>query len=138
MNQFSNSKSYDSSKDKKDSEISQLKSEIHNMNQIIKSYEDQSVKMSEIEKKMKNINAKHEKEIKNLEEKYHEKMKVFSKKLLKYEEITKTASSFRTSRKEEDEEDKHVNNYIRNIYLYHRIQVQSYILRINTMCLINR
>jgi hypothetical protein len=76
------------------------------MKQIIKSYEDQSLKMSEIEKKMKNINARHEKEIKNLEEKYQEKIKVFSKKLLKYEEITKTTNSFTTSKKEDEEDER--------------------------------
>jgi hypothetical protein len=90
--------------DKKDIEIAQQKTEINNMKQIIKSYEDQSLKMSELEKKMKNLVAKHEKDIKTLEEKYQEKLSVFTKKILKYEEIAKTSNSYRTTKKDEEEE----------------------------------
>ena len=100
MNQF---KTFDAM-DKKDVEIAQQKTEINNMKQIIKSYEDQSLKMSELEKKMKNLVTKHEKDIKNLEEKYQEKLSVFTKKILKYEEIAKTSNSFRTTKKDEEEE----------------------------------
>jgi hypothetical protein len=76
------------------------------MKQVIKSYEDQSLKMSEIDKKMKNINAKHEKEIKSLEEKNEEKINILNRKISKYEEMTKTTNSFKTTKKEDDEVDK--------------------------------
>ena len=52
-----------------------LKNEILNLKQIIKSYEDQSFKLVEMEKKLKSQNIKHEKDIKALQEKYIQKIK---------------------------------------------------------------
>ena len=49
--------------------------EILNLKQIIKSYEDQSFKLVEMEKKLKSQNIKHEKDIKALQEKYIQKIK---------------------------------------------------------------
>jgi hypothetical protein len=64
-----------------------MKSEILNLKQIIKSYEDQALKLSDLEKKLRNQNTRHEKEMKEIEDKYKDKIKVFSKKLSKYEEM---------------------------------------------------
>jgi hypothetical protein len=71
---------------------------------ILKSYEEQSLKLSELEKKLRNQNTKHEKEMKVLEDKYKEKIKTFSKKLSSYEEMLKLNTSFKTIRREEDED----------------------------------
>ena len=68
-------------KDKKDSEINNLKLEIQNMKHILKSYEEQALKISDLEKKLRNQNTKHEKEMKSVEEKYKDKLKSFSKKI---------------------------------------------------------
>lgn len=64
-----------------------MKNEIQNLKQILKSYEDQALKLSELEKKLRNQNTRHEKEMKEIEEKYKDKIKIFSKKLNKYEEM---------------------------------------------------
>ena len=86
------------------------------MKQIIKSYEDQSVKTAELEKKLKNIFAKHEKELKNLEEKYEEKIKILNRKISKFEEITRTNNSFK-SNYEEGEKSNVINYFINQLGL---------------------
>ena len=98
-------KKTDPSKDKKESEIGNLKSEIQNLKHILKSYEDQAIKLSDLEKKLRNQNTKHEKEMKSLEEKYKEKIKAFSMKLTSYEEMLKNNTTFRTLKKDKDEDD---------------------------------
>jgi predicted nucleic acid-binding Zn-ribbon protein len=92
-------------KDKKDSEISQLKNEIQNLKHILKSYEDQALKLSDLEKKLRNQNTKHEKEMKTLEDKYKEKIKAFSNKLTSYEEMLKFNTTFKTLKKDKGDED---------------------------------
>lgn len=76
-------------KDKKDEEIQSLKSSISNLKQILKSYEEQSLKMSDIEKKFRSQNASHEKELKIIEERYNDKIKSLTKKIAQYEETLK-------------------------------------------------
>jgi hypothetical protein len=63
--------------DKKENEIYALKLEINNLKQVIKSYEDQNLKLAEMEKKLKNQNLKFEKQIKALEDKYKERIQVY-------------------------------------------------------------
>ena len=92
-------------KDKKDSDVTNLKNEIQNLKQILKSYEDQSVKLADLEKKLRNQNSKYEKEMKTLEDKYKEKIKTFSKKLASYEEMLKINSSYRIMKKDKSEEE---------------------------------
>lgn len=88
----------------RDSEVTVLKNEVNNLKHILKSYEEQSVKISELEKKLRNQNTKHEKEMKRLEEKYKEKVKLFNKKLSTYEDMMKHNSSFKTVNIEEEED----------------------------------
>ncbi len=88
---------------KRESEIASLKLEIHNQKQVIKSYEDQSVKLSDLEKKMKNMNSKHEKEIRVIEEKYRDKLKGMNRKL-RYEDNPRLSNSFINVKIEEEEE----------------------------------
>ena len=56
----------------KDNEINKLKSDIGQTRQLLKSYEDQSLKMTDLEKKLRNIKNIHEKDLKMIEEKYKE------------------------------------------------------------------
>ncbi len=99
-------------KDKKEIENASLKNEIQNLKQILKSYEDQALKMSELEKKYRNQTTKHEKDLKAVEEKYVEKIRSMSKKIINYEEILKANTTYRTQRKEEDIDRVNVNNFI--------------------------
>lgn len=111
-------------KDKKDSEILSLKNEILNLKHILKSYEEQALKLSELEKKLKVQNSKHEKETKLIEDKYKEKIKTFSKKLLNYEEMLKINTSFKTVRKDnKDDEMDRVNVKLFNFLLIYFIIV---------------
>jgi hypothetical protein len=45
------------------------------MSKVIKSYEDQTVKIAELEKKLKNLKIRHERELKIQEEQFYEKLK---------------------------------------------------------------
>ncbi len=74
-------------KEKREIQFNSMRSEIQNLKHILKSYEDQAVKLSDLEKKLRNQNTRHEKEMKEIEEKYKDKIKIFSKKLSKYEEM---------------------------------------------------
>jgi len=78
--------------DKRDQEIQSLKLEILQNNQLLKSYEENNLKMSELEKKLRMQNHKHEKDLKAVEEKYTEKIKSLQKKLLQYEDIIKNTN----------------------------------------------
>ncbi len=78
------------SEDKKDTEINELKQEVSNCKQILKSYEDQNLRLSELEKKLRNQNIKNEKEIKTLEANYMEKINSLNKKILFFEEKIKS------------------------------------------------
>ena len=49
------------------------------MSKVIKSYEDQTVKIAELEKKLKNQKLKHERELKSQEEHFAEKLKSIKK-----------------------------------------------------------
>jgi len=60
------------SSEKKDTDIVNLKNEIHQLKQLLRSYEEQNFKMSEMEKKLRMQKAKHEKELKLMESKYNE------------------------------------------------------------------
>jgi len=91
--------------EKKDTEMLLLKSEIQNLKHILKSYEDQALKLSDLEKKLRNQNTKHEKEMKLMDEKYKEKLRHFAKKYSNPDEAIKFNSSFKTTRKDEDEID---------------------------------
>lgn len=77
------------SDDEKDTELNELKKEIANYKQILKSYEDQNLKISELEKKLRNQNIKNEKEIKSLESSYEDKIKSLNKKIISLEEKIK-------------------------------------------------
>ena len=100
--------------ERKDQEIQNLKLEILQINQILKSYEDNNLKMSELEKKLRNQNIKHEKEIKAIDDKYKDKTRLMAKKLAKYEDIIKTTSqpnvnknpSSKTNRMDDDDLDR--------------------------------
>jgi hypothetical protein len=79
-----------------------LKTEIKNLKQILKSYEDQNLKLTEMEKKLRSANAKHEKDMKSIEEKYKEKIKQFTQKLQNFEDMSKTRFSYKPSSNEEE------------------------------------
>ena len=72
------------------------------MKQVLKSYEEINLKSSDLEKKLRNANAKHEKEIKTLEETYTEKIKILTKKITQYEETFKINNFAYKSNLEED------------------------------------
>jgi hypothetical protein len=55
--------------------------EVNNLKQILKSYEDQNIKLADMEKKLKNQNIKHEKLLRGVEEKYKERIKSYQSKL---------------------------------------------------------
>lgn len=55
--------------------------EIHQLNQVIKTYENHNKKISDVEKKMRLLKAKHEKEIKDIEAYYKDKIVYLTKKL---------------------------------------------------------
>jgi len=57
---------------KESAEITKLKYDIGQTRTLLKSYEDQNLKMAELEKKLRNIHTKHDREIKLVEEKYKE------------------------------------------------------------------
>jgi predicted RNase H-like nuclease (RuvC/YqgF family) len=78
--------------DKRDQEIQSLKLEILQNNQILKSYEENNLKMTELEKKLRMQNSKHEKDLKAIEEKYMDKIKSLQKKVLQYEDIIKNTN----------------------------------------------
>lgn len=99
-------------KDKKDIEISSLKTEIQGLKHIIKSYDEQSVKLSELEKKLKIQNLNHNKEMKEAEDKYKNKILSFSKKLESYEELIKANKGLKTINKRIDEEAELTNVYL--------------------------
>jgi len=61
-------------------------------NQLLKSYEENNLKMTELEKKLRVQNSKHEKDLKALEEKYTEKIKMLQKKVFQYEDIIKNTN----------------------------------------------
>ena len=50
-------------KDKKQEEIQNLKNIIANLKQVLSSNEEKNLKSTEMDKKLRNLNAKHEKEI---------------------------------------------------------------------------
>lgn len=80
------------------------------MKHILKSYEEQALKISELEKKLRNQNTKHEKEMKNVEEKYKDKLKSYSKKIAIYElQIKNNGSVIKPSRNADEEELDRVN-----------------------------
>ncbi len=56
----------------KSEEIENYKIEIEQLTKLLKSYEDQNLKKSELERKLRIINSKHEKEIKTVENSYRE------------------------------------------------------------------
>ncbi len=76
--------------DKRDQEIQNLKLEILQNNKLLKSYEENSLKMTELEKKLRNQNTKHEKDIKI----YAEKIKALNKKIEEYEEKLKNFTKY--------------------------------------------
>jgi hypothetical protein len=71
------------------SEVSCLKNEIGNLKLLLKSYEDQNLKLAELEKKLKTQNLKHDSEMKLLQDNYKMKIKHLTKKLFYYETIAK-------------------------------------------------
>ena len=50
--------------------VENLKNENLNLKQIIKSYEERNISITELERKIREKQAKHEKELKDLEDKY--------------------------------------------------------------------
>lgn len=74
-----------------------LRKEVSNYKQILKSYEDQNLKISELENKLRNQNLKSEKDIKNLEMNYEDKIKTLNKKINYLEEKIKTETIFHKS-----------------------------------------
>lgn len=59
------------SKESKESDYNEnLKNENMNLKQIIKSYEERNISITELERKIREKQAKHEKELKDLEAKY--------------------------------------------------------------------
>lgn len=52
--------------------VENLKNENLNLKQIIKSYEERNISITELERKIREKQAKHEKELKDLEDKYKE------------------------------------------------------------------
>jgi hypothetical protein len=71
--------------EKKDNEIYALRLEINNLKQVVKSYEDQNLKLAEMEKKLKNQNIKFDKQIKQIEDKYKERIKSYQDKLRSFD-----------------------------------------------------
>lgn len=62
-------------------EIKNYVKEINQLNQVIKTYEDHNKKISDVEKKIRILKAKHEKEIKDIEAYYKDKITYLTKKL---------------------------------------------------------
>ena len=81
-----------------------MKSSVQNLNQILKSYEEQSLKMSDLEKKLRSQNIKHEKELRLIEDKYAEKIKILDRKISFYEETLKLNNfAYKSFKPEEDD-----------------------------------
>lgn len=80
------------------------------------SYEEKNLKNSDMEKKLRNISAKHEKEMKNLEDNYNEKMRILNKKINQYEETLKI-NNFSYKSNLEDDSNK-LNFLVRNIVYF--------------------
>jgi hypothetical protein len=100
--------------EKKDKEIKKLKSEIENMKIIIQSYENQNLKITELEVKLRSQNLRHEKEMKILREKYEEKISNLNKSIyMEYSNERKQNISLNKSNKPnsyiEEEEISHEN-----------------------------
>ncbi len=70
-------------------EINELKKEVSNYKHILKSYEDQNLKISDLEKKLRIINIKNEKDNKSIENIYDEKIRSLNQKISFLEEKLK-------------------------------------------------
>jgi len=68
--------------------------------------------MSDLEKKLRNQNVKHEKELKLIEDKYAEKIKILNRKITYYEETLKMNNFAYKTFKQEDEEISNINSLI--------------------------
>lgn len=64
--------------------------EIDRLLKLVNVYEEHNLKIPELEKKLKLLQAKYEKDMKELESIYKQKIKSLSRKLEKYEETIKT------------------------------------------------
>ncbi len=73
------------SDDKKDLEILELKQENYNNLKVIESYEEQNIKLTELEKKLRNQQIKYEKEKKIQENLYQETIKNLNSKITNLE-----------------------------------------------------
>ena len=83
-----------SNKDNKDNEeYNELKIELKNTLLILKKYEEQNLKLSDGEKKLKNLLVKKEKEFLEMENKLKEEIKLLNKKILSLEEKNKKISN---------------------------------------------
>ena len=67
--------------------------------------------MSDLEKKLRTQNVKHEKELKLIEDKYAEKIKILNRKINYYEETLKINNFAYRSFKNEDEEVSKLNSF---------------------------
>ena len=59
--------------ERKDKELNKITNEYENMKVILKSYESQNLKISELEVKLRSQHLRYEKELKDLKRKYEEK-----------------------------------------------------------------
>lgn len=91
----------------KDGDTLSLKNELTQLKQVLKSYEDQSLKYSETEKKFKLQMMKKEKDLKVAEQ----KISSLNQKIERYEEMVKINKSLKTI-KLEDESESTVNSYL--------------------------
>lgn len=78
--------------------------------------------MSDLEKKLRNQNIKHEKELKLIEDKYAEKIKVLDRKINYYEETLKMNSSnsnYKSYKQEEDDLSKLSSLLVNFIFIFY-------------------
>ena len=96
---FEDESNYKSNKSKilnensKDDEMNEIKLELKNNLILLKSYEEQNLKLSNVEKRLKNLLVKKEKEYLDNEKKLKEEIKILNKKIIHYEEKLKKISN---------------------------------------------
>jgi hypothetical protein len=67
--------------------------EIENLKYLVKSYEERNLNITDLEKKLRLQQSKHEKEIKEIEGKYKERLREMTKKIMRYEEKLKISNN---------------------------------------------
>jgi len=83
----------DATDEKKEKEITEMKTELENQRLIIGSYQNLNSKLTEYEMKLRSQNIKHEQEIKSLDLRYRQRIFELNKVITKNEEMLKNSSS---------------------------------------------